>query len=252
MSCCLPPSVFQDDSGFVPSSRDINTTAPLAGGGPLSSDLTLSITQASGSTNGFLSSIDWTTFNNKVPAARTISTAAPLVGGGDLTANRTLSITQASGSTDGFLSSGDWSTFNGKVSTSRTISTSAPLSGGGDLTGNRTLSITGPTYTQNTGAPSSAALVTAGGTLWRRVYGSVTLQATAANAASWTIDVENAVSSGVYDTVMSLRVNPAAVPLAAQDFGFAFEVQTGRRYRFTKGGLAGTSENINHYSFSDF
>jgi hypothetical protein len=53
-------------SGFVPTSRTINTTGPLQGGGNLSADLTLSITQASGVQNGFLSSADWTTFNNKV------------------------------------------------------------------------------------------------------------------------------------------------------------------------------------------
>lgn len=43
----------------------INTTAPLSGGGDLSGDRTLSIAQSNGSTNGFLSSTDWTTFNAK-------------------------------------------------------------------------------------------------------------------------------------------------------------------------------------------
>jgi hypothetical protein len=52
-------------SGFVPTSRTISTTAPLQGGGDLSADRTLSITQSSGSTDGYLSSADWTTFNNK-------------------------------------------------------------------------------------------------------------------------------------------------------------------------------------------
>lgn len=52
-------------TGYVPTSRNINTTAPLAGGGNLSSDLTLSIPQANGSTDGYLSQADWTTFNGK-------------------------------------------------------------------------------------------------------------------------------------------------------------------------------------------
>jgi hypothetical protein len=51
--------------GGVPTSRTISTTAPLQGGGNLTADRTLSITQATTSTNGYLSSTDWNTFNNK-------------------------------------------------------------------------------------------------------------------------------------------------------------------------------------------
>lgn len=53
--------------GYTPvtNARNINTTAPLAGGGDLSADRTLSITQATTSTDGYLSSTDWNTFNNK-------------------------------------------------------------------------------------------------------------------------------------------------------------------------------------------
>jgi hypothetical protein len=47
------------------SSRRINTTAPIFGGGDLTADRTLSITQANATTNGYLSSADWNTFNNK-------------------------------------------------------------------------------------------------------------------------------------------------------------------------------------------
>ena len=56
------------DVGAVPTSRTVSTTSPLAGGGALSSNLTLSITQATTSTNGYLSSTDWNTFNNKAAA----------------------------------------------------------------------------------------------------------------------------------------------------------------------------------------
>lgn len=49
----------------VPNTRNINTTAPITGGGSLNADLTIAMAQASGSVNGFLSSADWTTFNNK-------------------------------------------------------------------------------------------------------------------------------------------------------------------------------------------
>ncbi len=52
--------------GYVPTTRTINTTAPLTGGGNLSANRTIAIPQANGSTDGFLDSGDWTTFNNKV------------------------------------------------------------------------------------------------------------------------------------------------------------------------------------------
>jgi hypothetical protein len=49
----------------APLTRLINTTAPLQGGGDLTTDKTLSITQATTSTDGYITSVDWNTFNNK-------------------------------------------------------------------------------------------------------------------------------------------------------------------------------------------
>jgi len=53
--------------GYTPvtDARTIRTTAPLSGGGDLSANRTLSITQATTSTDGYLSSTNWNTFNNK-------------------------------------------------------------------------------------------------------------------------------------------------------------------------------------------
>ena len=50
---------------YVASSTSLLTTAPLAGGGTLSTGLTLSIPTSSSTADGYLSSTDWTTFNNK-------------------------------------------------------------------------------------------------------------------------------------------------------------------------------------------
>ena len=127
--------------GGVPTTRNINTTAPLAGGGNLSADRTLSIPKATAAVDGYLAAADFTTFNNKVSTSRSISTTAPLSGGGDLSSDRTLTISQSGAGADGYLSSTDWNTFNNKVATSRTISTTAPLTGGGDLSANRTFAI---------------------------------------------------------------------------------------------------------------
>jgi hypothetical protein len=61
------------DPQQVPVTRQINTTAPLQGGGNLTVDRTLSITQANNSTDGYLSSVDWNTFNNKQAAGNYIT-----------------------------------------------------------------------------------------------------------------------------------------------------------------------------------
>lgn len=158
-------------SGTVTS---IATTAPITGG-TITTTGTIGITQSTTSTNGYLSSTDWNTFNNKVSTSRTISTTSPLSGGGDLSADRTISISNAaadgstkgaatftasdfdassglisidytngqaaSGSNKGFLTSTDWTTFNSKVSTTRTINTTSPITGGGDLSADRTIAI---------------------------------------------------------------------------------------------------------------
>lgn len=57
----------QNALGYTPvnTTLTISTTAPLSGGGDLSANRTLTISQATTSTNGYLSSVDWNTFNNK-------------------------------------------------------------------------------------------------------------------------------------------------------------------------------------------
>lgn len=57
----------------APSTRLINTTAPLTGGGDLSSDRTIAIPVATSIANGYLSSTDWSTFNAKQTAGNYIT-----------------------------------------------------------------------------------------------------------------------------------------------------------------------------------
>jgi hypothetical protein len=86
------------DPTQVPVTRLINTTAPLQGGGNLTADRTLSITQATNLSNGYLSSADWMTFNAKLtsvlPSANifigsgsNVATAQPI--SGDVTLSNT-------------------------------------------------------------------------------------------------------------------------------------------------------------------
>ena len=148
----------------------ISVSAPLTTTGGLTP--TLGITQSSSSTNGYLSSTDWSTFNAKQNALTLTTTgnsgSSTLVGstlnvptytlaglGGisltSLSASAPLSynngtgafsISQSSSSTSGFLSSTDWTTFNNKQSTITLTTTGS--SGSATFISN-TLNI--PTYT---------------------------------------------------------------------------------------------------------
>jgi hypothetical protein len=77
-------ALTSDLTAYVPTTRTVSTTSPLTGGGALSSNLTLSIGQSTASTNGYLSSADWTTFNAKQNTITLTTTgtsgAATLVG----------------------------------------------------------------------------------------------------------------------------------------------------------------------------
>jgi hypothetical protein len=75
----------------------------------------ISLPQSSSTSNGFLSSTDWSTFNSKANAF-SVANALTFI-------NNVLSIPQSSSTTSGFLSSTDWSTFNSKldISTANTL-----------------------------------------------------------------------------------------------------------------------------------
>lgn len=137
----------------VPATRLISTTAPLAGGGDLSANRTLSITAATTIAAGSMSASDKTKLDglpsSSVPTSRNLATTAPLAGGGDLSADRTFSITAATTIAAGSMSASDKTKLDGlptsAVPTSRTVSTTAPLGGGGDLSANLTLTISAAT-----------------------------------------------------------------------------------------------------------
>ena len=107
-----------DAGGGSGSVTNVATSAPLSGG-PITTTGTISITKASSTTDGYLSSTDWATFNSKQPAGAyltTVTADSPLSGSG--TSASHLAIPAASGSVSGYLSSTDWSTFNNKADAS--------------------------------------------------------------------------------------------------------------------------------------
>ena len=102
-------------SGVTGVVTSVTGTAPIASSGGQTP--AISIAQATASTDGYLSSSDWSTFNSKQPAGSyltAVTADSPLSGSG--TSGSHLSIAQASASTNGYLSSTDWSTFNSKGS----------------------------------------------------------------------------------------------------------------------------------------
>ncbi len=109
-------------AGGVPATRTINTTAPIAGGGNLSANLTLSMPQSNAAANGYLGSTDWSTFNGKGGAYTqgnlTESTSAVLSFSGGTNAvfgsGTTIQVTKSDAAHPGYLASSDWAMFNGK------------------------------------------------------------------------------------------------------------------------------------------
>jgi hypothetical protein len=102
-------------STYTPLTRSISTTAPLQGGGDLSANRTFSITQASGSVNGFLSSTDWTTFNGKGNGTVTSVTASgPMISSGGTTPN--LSMPAADVNISGYVTHTGTQIFTGNKS----------------------------------------------------------------------------------------------------------------------------------------
>jgi hypothetical protein len=112
----------------------------------------ISMPAATSSVNGYLTSADWTTFNNKGSGTVTsVTGTAPVVSSGGATP--AISMAAATGSVNGYLTSSDWTTFNGKYSVGGALGT--PSSGTvTNLTGTASININGTVgaTTTNTGA----------------------------------------------------------------------------------------------------
>jgi hypothetical protein len=183
----------------------VNASSPLASSGGTTPNIT--IQQANGSQNGFISSTDWTTFNNKTSNLGTVTSVAALtlgtagtdlsssVANGTTTPVITLNVPTASAANRGALSAADWTTFNGKqpalngtgfvkisgttisydnstyLTTGTAASTYLPLTGG-TLTG--ALNGTSASFTGNIESTSLTASIVAGRTTGYGYFGNLT------------------------------------------------------------------------------
>ena len=114
----------------------VTGTAPVVSSGGATP--AISMPAATSSVNGYLTSTDWNTFNNKGSGTVTsVSATAPITSSGGATPN--LAMPAATISVNGYLTSTDFTTFNNKQATLvsgtniKTINTNSIL-GSGDLT----------------------------------------------------------------------------------------------------------------------
>lgn len=154
--------------GYTPyNGTNTSIKALFSASAPLSySDGVYSISQATTSSNGYLSSADWNTFNGK---ENVLSFTTPLV-----RTTNTISINQASASTSGFLSSTDWNTFNNK--------------------GSGTGTVTSVAMTVPTGLSISGTPITTSGTLALSLTAGYVIPTTS-SASNWDIAYTNRITS---------------------------------------------------------
>jgi hypothetical protein len=184
-------------TGITTASNPQGTVTSVTGTAPVVSSggatPAISMPAATSSVNGYLTSTDWTTFNNKSNTNGTVTSVAALtlgttgtdlsstVANGTTTPVITLQVPTASATNRGALSSADWSTFNGKAP-AVTYTTNYVPYGQGTTTPNQSSSFTFDGTTQT--AP-----------VQRASNGIITNSQTI--SASYTIpSTDNAVSSG--------------------------------------------------------
>lgn len=160
--------VITSPSGQIPVgvTRSISTTAPLTGGGDLSSNRTLALTTSPAG-------------QTPVGVTRTINTTAPITGGGDLSADRTLALTTSP-------------TGQTPVGVTRQINTTAPVTGGGALSSDLTIALTttpaGQTPVGSTRNINTTAPITGGGDLSADRTFAITAATTAAAGSMSALD----------------------------------------------------------------
>ena len=135
----------------VGSVTSVTGTSPVVSSGGATP--AISMPAATTSVNGYLTSTDWTTFNNKGSGTVTsVTGTAPVVSSGGVTP--AISMAAATTSVDGYLTSTDWNTFNGKQAAfgSQTANYfyAAPNGSAGSPTFRAVVAADIPTLNQNT------------------------------------------------------------------------------------------------------
>ena len=212
----------------------VTGTAPVVSSGGATP--AISMAAASSTVNGYLTSTDWTTFNNKGSGTVTsVSATSPVTSTGGATP--TIAIPAATTSVSGYLTSTDWTTFNNKGSGSVTsVALTAPsifTVTGSPITSSGTLALTYsgtalPILNGGTGATTASAafnalspLTTAGDTLYGGTSGAGTRLAI--GTAGQVLTVNSGATAPQWSTPTTGTVTSASVVSAN---GFAGSVAT--------------------------
>ena len=139
---CTFPTLNQNTTGSAGSvANALTISSPLTGTSYNgSSAVSIGIPAASSTVSGYLTSTDWTTFNNKGSGTVTsVSGTSPIVSSGGATP--AISIPAATSSVNGYLTSTDWTTFNNKGNGTVTSVAAGTYLTGGTITTSGTLAV---------------------------------------------------------------------------------------------------------------
>ena len=193
-------------TGNLGTVTSVTGTAPVVSSGGTTP--AISMAKATTSVDGYLSSTDWTTFNNKQPAGSyltTVTSDAPLTGSG--TSGSHLSMPAATTSVNGYLTSTDWNTFNGKQASGTYVNSVSGTTGRITSTGGVTPVIDLASGVATAGTTGSATLIPV---VTIDTYGRVTSITTAANPQGTVTSV-----TGTAPVVSSGGATPAISMAAA-------------------------------------
>ena len=204
-------------SGTAPVTS-VTATSPVASTGGVTP--VISMPAATTTVSGYLTSTDWTTFNNKGSGTITsVTGTAPVVSSGGTTP--AISMAAATTSVNGYLTSTDWTTFNNKGSGTVTSVSALTLgTTGTDLSSTVATSTTTPVITLNVptaSATNRGALSSADWTTFNnKGSGTVTsVTATSPVASSGGATPAISLSSGYGDTLNPYASKTANYVLAA-------------------------------------
>lgn len=177
-----PATVLTGANGTV---TGVTATSPVVSSGGVAPNI--SMPAATTSVNGYLTSTDWTTFNNKGSGTVTsVTGTAPVVSSGGATP--AISMAAATTSVNGYLTSTDWTTFNNKVTS---VSGTA---GRVTSTGGTTPVIDLASGVATPGTTGSASLIPV---VTIDTYGRVTSITTAANPQGTVTSVAQSFTGGL-------------------------------------------------------
>ena len=198
----------------------VTGTAPVVSSGGTTP--AISMAAANTTTNGYLTSTDWNTFNGKSNTNGTVTSVAALTLGttgtdlsstvatGTTTPVITLQVPTASATNRGALSSTDWSTFNGKQA-ALVSGTNIKTVAGVSLLGAGDVGLIGGTY-GGTGVNNGANTITVAGNLTHA--GAFTQSFTATGNTAVTLPT----SGTLISTVTNMAANPVTGTPSSSNF----------------------------------